>query len=76
MISVAEMRGLISLWGKGKWVIGIFDKESNFLSKVEGRRKEVGVLKIKKNSKGMNRSPKDKSISRFEQEGGDKGHQT
>lgn len=46
MISVAEMRGLISLWGEGKWVIGIFDKESNFLSKVEGRRKEVGVLKI------------------------------
>lgn len=53
MISLAKMRGLISLWGKGKKVIGIFNRENS----VESWRKERRDWSFKnKTKKGISSS--------------------
>lgn len=51
MISVAEMRGLICIWGKGKRVIGIFDRENSAKSWRMEKRDWRGKKKKKKNKK-------------------------
>ena len=53
MISLAKMRGLISFWGKGKRVIGIFNRENS----VESWRKERRDWSFKnKTKKGISSS--------------------
>ena len=48
MISLAKMRGLISFWGKGKRVIGIFNRENSVESWRKERRDWSFKNKIKK----------------------------
>lgn len=43
MISVAESKGPISIWGRER---GLLTSLTKTVSKVEGRRKENGVKKI------------------------------